>query len=143
MAFGSLSVAGAGMRAKPRLPPRVPDRASGRGRLRGHAAARAPPGVGDPANFRLGDCATQRNLSEEGRAQAGHLGERLRAHGIQQAEVYSSQWCRCLETAGLLELGPVAELLLPSTPSFPAPATGPARKPCGPSWRGYPKTAHR
>jgi broad specificity phosphatase PhoE len=72
-----------------------------------HALA---PGVGDPANFRLGDCATQRNLSEDGRAQARRLGERLRAHGIEQAEVYSSQWCRCLETAGLLELGPVAEL---------------------------------
>jgi phosphohistidine phosphatase SixA len=78
-----------------------------------HALA---PGVGDPANFRLGDCATQRNLSEDGRAQARRLGERLRARGIEQAEVYSSQWCRCLETAGLLELGPVAEL--PALNSF-------------------------
>ena len=72
-----------------------------------HALA---PGVGDPENFRLGDCATQRNLSEQGRAQARRLGERLRAHGIDQAAVYSSQWCRCLETAELLMLGPVEQL---------------------------------
>jgi phosphohistidine phosphatase SixA len=78
-----------------------------------HALA---PGVGDPANFRLDDCATQRNLSEDGRAQARRLGERLRAQGIDQAEVYSSQWCRCLETAELLDLGPVAEL--PALNSF-------------------------
>lgn len=78
-----------------------------------HALA---PGVGDPKNFRLGDCATQRNLSEEGRAQARRLGERLRAHGIDEAEVYSSQWCRCLETAELLGLGPVEGL--PALNSF-------------------------
>jgi phosphohistidine phosphatase SixA len=78
-----------------------------------HALA---PGVGDPANFRLGDCATQRNLSEDGRAQARRLGERLRAHGIDQADVYSSQWCRCLETAALLDLGTVEEL--PALNSF-------------------------
>jgi phosphohistidine phosphatase SixA len=78
-----------------------------------HALA---PGVGDPANFRLDDCATQRNLSEEGRAQAKRLGERLRAHGIERAQVYSSQWCRCLETAELLDLGPVEEL--PALNSF-------------------------
>ena len=78
-----------------------------------HAIA---PGVGDPANFRLGDCATQRNLSEEGRAQARRLGERLRAHGIERAEIYSSRWCRCLETAELLHLGPVEEL--PALNSF-------------------------
>jgi len=72
-----------------------------------HAAA---PGTGDPASFRLGDCATQRNLSEEGRAQARATGARLRAAGITRARVYSSQWCRCLETAGLLGLGDVTEL---------------------------------
>ena len=72
-----------------------------------HASA---PGVGDPENFELGDCATQRNLSDEGRAQARRFGERLRAEGIAAAEVYSSQWCRCLETAELLDLGPVREL---------------------------------
>src|SRR5688500_16468822 len=69
-----------------------------------HALA---PGIGDPAEFRLDDCATQRNLSAAGRDQARAIGERLRAQGITQAEVYSSQWCRCLETARLLDLGAV------------------------------------
>jgi broad specificity phosphatase PhoE len=78
-----------------------------------HATA---PGIGDPENFRLGDCATQRNLSDGGRAQARRLGERLRAQGIGSAEIYSSQWCRCLETAQLLDLGPVEEL--PALNSF-------------------------
>ncbi len=72
-----------------------------------HALA---PGTGDPSNFALRDCATQRNLSQEGRDQSGRIGARFRAKGIAAAEVYSSQWCRCLETARLLELGPVSEL---------------------------------
>jgi broad specificity phosphatase PhoE len=78
-----------------------------------HATA---PGVGDPDNFRLGDCATQRNLSDEGRAEARRLGERLREQGISSADIYSSQWCRCLETAELLDLGPVEQL--PALNSF-------------------------
>jgi phosphohistidine phosphatase SixA len=78
-----------------------------------HALA---PGTGDPAAFRLDDCATQRNLSAAGQGQARAIGERLRAQGIAQAEVYSSQWCRCLETARLLDLGSVAEL--PALNSF-------------------------
>jgi broad specificity phosphatase PhoE len=72
-----------------------------------HATA---PGTGDPANFRLGDCSTQRNLSEAGRSEARALGERLRDAGIAEAQVYSSQWCRCLETAELLGLGEVEPL---------------------------------
>jgi broad specificity phosphatase PhoE len=63
--------------------------------------AQTVPGIGDPPGFRLGDCATQRNLSEAGRAQARRLGERLRARGLRIDEVRSSQWCRCLETARL------------------------------------------
>jgi broad specificity phosphatase PhoE len=63
-----------------------------------HAAA---PGTGDPAGFRLGDCATQRNLSDTGREQARAIGDWLRDRGIERARVYSSQWCRCLETAEL------------------------------------------
>jgi broad specificity phosphatase PhoE len=78
-----------------------------------HALA---PGIGDPAGFRLGDCATQRNLSEAGRQQARAIGLWLRARGVETARVYSSQWCRCLETAALLELGPVTEL--PALNSF-------------------------
>jgi phosphohistidine phosphatase SixA len=74
-----------------------------------HAIA---PGTGDPDNFTLGDCSTQRNLSEEGRAQAARIGARFRANRIETARVFSSQWCRCLETAKLLELGEVQELPL-------------------------------
>lgn len=63
-----------------------------------HARA---PGTGDPPNFRLGDCATQRNLSEEGRRQAAEIGERFRREGVLVADVRSSRWCRALDTAAL------------------------------------------
>ena len=72
-----------------------------------HARA---PGLGDPPDFRLGDCSTQRNLSTEGRRQAARIGNRLRAAGLAETTVYSSQWCRCLETARELAVGPVVEL---------------------------------
>ncbi len=64
-----------------------------------HAAT--GPGLGDPPNFRLDDCATQRNLSDEGRADARRIGERLRAERVPIARVYTSPWCRCRETAKL------------------------------------------
>lgn len=79
-------------------------RAPGTVLLMRHALA---PGVGDPPGFRPGDCGTQRNLSDEGRAQARAAGERLRAAGVQVGQVLSSPWCRCLDTARLLGLGPV------------------------------------
>lgn len=69
-----------------------------------HALA---PGVGDPAGFRLGECATQRNLDAAGREQARRIGEALRQHRVPVAAVWSSQWCRCLQTAELAALGPV------------------------------------
>jgi len=72
-----------------------------------HAIA---PGVGDPDNFELTDCSTQRNLSDTGRSQAAAIGDMFRQHGINKVRVVSSQWCRCLETARLLELGTVEEL---------------------------------
>ena len=72
-----------------------------------HAIA---PGTGDPENFTLGDCSTQRNLSDAGREQARAIGELFRANGIDNARLFSSQWCRCRETAALLELGSVGEL---------------------------------
>ena len=72
-----------------------------------HATA---PGIGDPPDFELGKCSTQRNLSEDGINQAVKIGERFRANGIDKARVFSSQWCRCLETAKMLGLGPVEEL---------------------------------
>ena len=68
-----------------------------------HALA---PGIGDPENFRLDDCATQRNLSQTGREQAVKIGARLQESGIVNADVFTSQWCRCRETAELLGLGP-------------------------------------
>jgi len=68
------------------------------------------PGFGDPSLFSLDDCATQRNLGASGREQAVAVGDWLRGRGIESARVYSSQWCRCLETAQLLKLGPVTPL---------------------------------
>lgn len=67
-----------------------------------HALA---PGVGDPANYTLADCATQRNLSDEGRQHAQQVGNWLKRQGITSADVYSSAWCRCKDTAALLKLG--------------------------------------
>lgn len=72
-----------------------------------HAIA---PGTGDPPQFILGKCDTQRNLSSAGRRQATKIGKIFQDHGISRAKVYSSQWCRCLETAELLDLGEVKEL---------------------------------
>ena len=63
--------------------------------------ATTDPGVGDPPGFRPGDCATQRNLSADGRAQARAIGERLASRGVAVAAVLSSRWCRCLDTARL------------------------------------------
>lgn len=78
-----------------------------------HATA---PGTGDPPGFRLDDCATQRNLSPAGRAQAKAIGANLRWHDVRIDGVYSSQWCRCLETARLMGLGEV--IALPVLNSF-------------------------
>jgi phosphohistidine phosphatase SixA len=63
-----------------------------------HALA---PGTFDPPGFKPGVCSTQRNLSEEGRAQARRIGEWFKAAGLQPARVRSSPWCRCLDTATL------------------------------------------
>lgn len=72
-----------------------------------HAIA---PGTGDPPEFAIGDCSTQRNLSEEGRKQAARIGARFQENVMETAQIFSSQWCRCQETAKLLGLGPVKEL---------------------------------
>ena len=63
-----------------------------------HALA---PGTFDPPNFRVGDCGTQRNLSDGGRAQAGRIGEWFTARGLRPARVRTSPWCRCIDTAQL------------------------------------------
>ncbi|MDB5580236.1 MAG: hypothetical protein JWR80_5412 [Bradyrhizobium sp.] len=69
--------------------------------------ADAPGGVGDPPGFKVEDCATQRNLSVKGRADALKIGTRLRSEGITLQTILSSPWCRCIDTATLLQLGPV------------------------------------
>jgi len=63
------------------------------------------PGVGDPANYSLEDCKTQRNLNAVGRAQAVFVGEWLKKQGVKNAELHSSVWCRCKDTAALLNFG--------------------------------------
>lgn len=65
------------------------------------------PGTGDPANFRIGDCGTQRNLDDTGRAQARRAGAAFRDNNVTVARVLSSEWCRCQETARLLDIGAV------------------------------------
>ena len=57
------------------------------------------PGNGDPNNFNLNDCSTQRNLNNEGREQAKHIGEFFEKNKIKIDRVLSSEWCRCKETA--------------------------------------------
>ncbi len=67
-----------------------------------HALA---PGNGDPAQFDVNDCTTQRNLDDRGRAQSGAVGQALRDLGARFDTVLTSQWCRCKDTATLLDLG--------------------------------------
>ena len=64
-----------------------------------HAVTEA--GIGDPKNFRLEDCTTQRNLSEEGRQHARRIGEAFRLYKVPIDRVLTSPWCRCVETASL------------------------------------------
>jgi len=78
-----------------------------------HARA---PGGGDPAGFRLDEGATQRNLNSEGQDQARRIGDAFRLAGVTRAQVFSSRWCRCLETGQLLALGKVTPL--PALDSF-------------------------
>lgn len=63
-----------------------------------HAVA---PGTGDPPNFDVNDCATQRNLSEEGREQSRAMGKAFKREKVPILNVFSSQWCRCRDTARL------------------------------------------
>ena len=63
--------------------------------------AQTDPGVGDPPEFDLAQCRTQRNLSEQGRAQARRIGEWFNARQLKPRAVQSSAWCRCKDTADL------------------------------------------
>jgi phosphohistidine phosphatase SixA len=67
----------------------------------------APGGTGDPPGFKLEDCATQRNLSDKGRSDAADIGARLKAEGVAFEKILSSPWCRCMDTARLLDMGAV------------------------------------
>lgn len=59
------------------------------------------PGTGDPANFDIENCRTQRNLSDRGRQQARRIGALFAARAESVEQVYSSRYCRALETARL------------------------------------------
>jgi phosphohistidine phosphatase SixA len=74
------------------------------------------PGFSDPAGHRLDQCSTQRNLGEFGKKQAERTGQWLSQQGIESAKVFSSPWCRCIDTATLLKKGPVT--IDPSLGSF-------------------------
>jgi len=74
------------------------------------------PGYGDPSGYVIGQCATQRNLGDYGKKQAKAIGVWLSNQGIQKADIYSSPWCRCLDTANLLNKGTVK--IEPSLSSF-------------------------
>ena len=65
------------------------------------------PGFGDPTGYRLDQCSTQRNLGEQGKKQALAIGQWLKTQGINTANVISSPWCRCIDTARLLNKGSV------------------------------------
>jgi phosphohistidine phosphatase SixA len=71
-----------------------------------HAQA---PGRGEPENFNLNDCSTQRSLSDRGRDEARELGNSLRSLGVHVTKVVASRWCRARQTAQLLNLGPVED----------------------------------
>ena len=57
------------------------------------------PGTGDPTNFKLNDCSTQRNLNDEGIIQSKKIGQFFSRNKIQVDKVLSSEWCRCKDTA--------------------------------------------
>ncbi len=74
------------------------------------------PGFGDPKGYQLDQCATQRNLGEAGKKQSQMIGQWLKNQGINNARVFSSPWCRCIDTAKLMNLGPVT--IAPELGSF-------------------------
>ncbi len=57
------------------------------------------PGSGDPPGFKIKDCKTQRNLSQEGVKQSKKIGKLFKKNQIKIDQVLSSQWCRCKDTA--------------------------------------------
>ena len=57
------------------------------------------PGGGDPDNFDIKDCSTQRNLNQKGIDQSISIGQEFTKRNVLIQRVYSSQWCRCKDTA--------------------------------------------
>jgi len=69
-----------------------------------HALA---PGNGDPENFDLNDCSTQRNLNQRGIEQSKFIGSIFNKNQIKIENVYSSEWCRCIDTAKFALINPI------------------------------------
>ena len=67
-----------------------------------HALA---PGNGDPPNFNVNDCSTQRNLDKAGIVQSKMIGQSFKNIGIKFSKIYSSFWCRCKDTALNMNIG--------------------------------------
>ena len=67
-----------------------------------HALA---PGYGDPDNFDINDCSTQRNLDANGRKQSQDLGQLFRSSELTIDAILSSRWCRCQDTALEMNIG--------------------------------------
>ena len=63
------------------------------------------PGFGDPNNFKIDDCSTQRNLSKNGISQARSIGKFFIENNIEFSEILSSQWCRCKDTINEMNIG--------------------------------------
>ena len=57
------------------------------------------PGSGDPENINLKDCKTQRNLNSEGIKQSKKIGNFFKKNNIRVKHIFSSEWCRCKDTA--------------------------------------------
>ena len=91
-------------------------RSGGHYGLMRHAHA---PGREEPPGARLGECATQRNLDDEGRKQAQTIGAGLRRAGVTVFKLYASRWCRAMETAELMAVGDVEPLDMLN--AFPKP----------------------
>ena len=72
-----------------------------------HTLAPGFDAKGEPDKFNIDNCSTQRNLNSVGIEQAIELGQILSESGLIFQKIYSSQWCRCLETSRLLKLGKV------------------------------------
>jgi phosphohistidine phosphatase SixA len=70
----------------------------------------APGSLPESNNMDFKDCSIQRNLDQDGRSQAARIGDEFRKHKINQVRLFSSQYCRAIDTATLTRLGAVTAL---------------------------------